>query len=211
MEATQPTQPTEPTPKAYKKRETSITPIPDGVIYKLESVLAKLVYYGSSENIDKRMAHHRMAYERFKTGNCNNRCVYKVMEQPDCKLTILERKPFDNAIELQKRESYYISTFPCVNERSSFGVVKSKNPKINLKEPQTKEQIYKQKYNAEYRKRPEVIERERARIKNPEYKRQLYDQHNNYKRIIYARKKIAKEEEKALTEAHTETSLKEGV
>jgi len=198
MEATQPTQPTEPTPRPYKKRETAITPIPDGVIYKLESVLAKLVYYGSSVNIDKRMAHHRMAYERFKTGKCNNRCVYKVMEQPDCKLTILERKPFDNAIELQKRESYYISTFPCVNERSPFGVVKVKVPKTNLKEPQTQEQIYKQKYNAEYRKRPEVIERERARIKNPEYKRQLYDQHNNYKRIIYARKKAEKAEQKNL-------------
>ena len=74
------------------------------------------------------------------------------------------------------------------NERSPFGVVSIKEPKQNLKEPKTDEQIYKQKYNAEYRKRPEVIEREKARRKNPEYSRQLLASHRNYKQVINARK-----------------------
>ena len=124
-------------PRPYKKRETSTKPIPDGVIYKLESVLAKLAYYGSSEHIDSRMAHHKTVFEKYKTGKGNARSVFKVMEQPDWKLTILERKPFTNLVEMQKREGYYISTFPCVNERSPFGVKLIKEPKQNLKEPQT--------------------------------------------------------------------------
>ena len=185
-------------PRPYKKRETSTKPIPDGVIYKLESVLAKLAYYGSSEHIDSRMAHHKTVFEKYKTGKGNARSVFKVMEQPDWKLTILERKPFTNLVEMQKREGYYISTFPCVNERSPFGVKLIKEPKQNLKEPQTPEQIYKQKYNAEYRKRPEVIEREKARRKNPEYNRQLLDAHNNYRKVVNARKKAEEVDAKNL-------------
>ena len=188
MEASQLTQPTQPTIRTYKKRETLTKPVPDGVIYKIESILAKLAYYGSSEHIDKRMNAHKTSFEKYKTGKGNGRSVYKVMEQPDWKLTILERKPFDSLVELQKREGYYITTFPCVNERSPFGVVSIKEPKQNLKEPKTDEQIYKQKYNAEYRKRPEVIEREKARRKNPEYNRQLLASHRNYKQVINARK-----------------------
>jgi hypothetical protein len=199
MEATQTTTPTPPTPRRpYKKREPSTKPIPDGVIYVLKSVMANLAYYGSAENIDKRMANHKSAYERFKMGKGNNRSVYEVMKQPDCKLTILERKPFNNTVELQKRESYYITTFPCVNDRSPCGVVVVKNPKTNLKEPKTEEQIYKKLYNAEYRKRPDVIKAAQEKLKNLEYRRQLYDSHNHYRQVVRDRKKKAEEAKKNL-------------
>jgi hypothetical protein len=199
METTQTTTQTPPTPptprRAYKKREPSTRPIPDGVIYKLESILAKLAYYGSAENIDKRMAQHKRAIDTAK--NIGKYCsAIKVLKEPDWKLTILERREWANALELQKRENYYITTFPCVNERSSSGVVSVKEPKLNLKEPKTPEQIYKKLYNAEYRKRPDVIKAAQEKLKNPEYRRQLYDSHNHYRQVVRDRKKKAEEEAK---------------
>ena len=184
--------------RPYTKREPFTKPIPKGTVYMLESISAKKSYYGSTENIETRLASHRHAYEGYKLGKKNYCSSYEIVKEPDCKLVILEQKAWDNSQELKKREGYYIATFPCVNIRRSGGIRCVKEPRSYCKEAKTPAQLYKKAYNADYRKRPDVIEAAKQKLKDPEYRRQLLDSHNHYRKIVSARKKKAEEEAKNL-------------
>lgn len=186
------------TRRPYKKREPSTKPIPVGTIYKLESISAKKSYYGSAENIETRLKRHNDAFSLYKQGKKNYCSSYEILKEPDCKLVILEQKAWDNSRELKKREDYYITTFPCVNIRRSGGIRCVNEPRPICREAKTPEQLYKKAYNAEYRKRPDVIEAYKQKLQDPVYRRQLFDAHNHYRKIIYARKKKAEEEAKNL-------------
>lgn len=184
--------------RPYKKREPSTKPIPKGTIYKLESISAKKSYYGSAENIETRLKRHNDAYDLYKKGKKNYCSSYEILKEPDCKMVILEQKAWDNSQELKKREDYYITTFPCVNIRRSGGIRCVKEPRPHSKEAKTPQQLYMKAYNAEYRKRPDVIEAAKQKLQDPVYRRQLLDAHNNYRKIVSARKKKAEEDAKNL-------------
>ena len=85
-----------------------------GKIYKTESFIGNVVYYGSTTNkyLSTRMAKHRNNMNK-QDSNITSR---KVLEYPDAKIYLVELYPCNSKAELHSREGYYIKNNDCVNK-----------------------------------------------------------------------------------------------
>lgn len=82
-------------------------------IYKIESLIGNVVYYGSTtQALSKRMAEHRYL---FRT-NRNKNTSKQVLEFGDAKIFLLEAFPCENFEQLTAREGHYIRNNRCVNK-----------------------------------------------------------------------------------------------
>lgn len=88
-----------------------------GKIYKIESKLANLTYYGSTAHtLHNRMIRHRAAYQRYMTGaSVSFTSSFMVLAQDDAKISLVEAYPCDNSRELCEHEGTYIINNTCVN------------------------------------------------------------------------------------------------
>jgi len=91
----------------------------NGKIYKIESLSAGLVYYGSTyTSLAKRMYRHRNQ-ERSKSMMTSR----EVLAYPDAEIVLVENYPCNSKDELHAREHFYISNNTCVNQRGKHGIV----------------------------------------------------------------------------------------
>jgi len=93
----------------------------EGKIYKIESTLGNMVYYGSTtkKRLCDRMTKHRGDYKCWLKGNAGLVMSYKLFEEyglENCKIILVENCPCESKDELKARESYYIKNFECVNK-----------------------------------------------------------------------------------------------
>ena len=88
----------------------------DAKIYKLTSSNS-LCYIGSTtQPLNSRLSLHKYHHKLWKSGKYHFVTSFKVFDDVDCKIELLERYPCDNRNELELRERYYIETIKCVNK-----------------------------------------------------------------------------------------------
>ena len=88
----------------------------NGKIYKLVSQ-SGLVYIGSTtKTLNYRLSLHKCCYKRWKVGKFNYLTSFKVLDDGDATIELLEEYPCKTRKELENRERFYIETNKCVNK-----------------------------------------------------------------------------------------------
>jgi len=90
-----------------------------GKIYKIVCNVTGLVYVGSTiePTLSKRLTKHRCAYKKYKEGVRNFISVFKVLENNNYYIELLNKAPCDSKDELFAIEGQYIRDLDCVNMR----------------------------------------------------------------------------------------------
>ena len=90
-----------------------------GKIYKIVCNITGLTYYGSTcePRLSRRLAKHRSNYNNYFNGGTSRYVTsYKVLENGDCDIILIENYPCNSNDELTSRERYYIENNECVNK-----------------------------------------------------------------------------------------------
>jgi hypothetical protein len=102
----------------------------NGKIYKIVDNTNGNVYIGSTCKIlYERIAGHKYDYKKYLKGYYHFVTSFKILENKDYKIELIELYPCNSKIELHKRERYYIENNECVNK-----VIPSRTPKESQKE-----------------------------------------------------------------------------
>ena len=101
----------------YKPEENSMPKnYQNSRIYLIRSYKIDDVYVGSTtQTLSKRIGQHRSNYKRYLNGKGNYITSFKLLEQGDAYIELLERFPCDSKEELSAREGYFIRERECVN------------------------------------------------------------------------------------------------
>ena len=96
-----------------------------GKIYKIECNITGLVYIGSTckKKLSGRMSEHRSDYRKHMKGKKKYLSSFKVMENNDYNIILIEDFPCKSKDQLFARERYYTNTIECVNIRKNQGCI----------------------------------------------------------------------------------------
>ena len=123
-----------------------------GKIYKIESLIGGLVYYGATcDRLAKRLSRHKRPDNKTRSK--------LVLQYEDAKISLVEEFPCANKDELFARENHYIYNNPCVNRLGKSGI---------MAENRTE---YSNKYYNLHKDRINAVRRARS----PEKKRAIYE------------------------------------
>jgi hypothetical protein len=179
-----------------------------GYVYKIFDNTNNNVYYGSTkQGLSKRLSKHRGDYKFYLNGNGHFMTSYKILENGDYTISLVEEVKYNDKIELTARERFYIESNECVNKvipnrtRKQWREDNKDKLKEQIKEwrETNKEQI--KTYNKEY------IEDNKEHIKEQkrEYRETNKDHIKEYNRQYReANKDKIKEKNKEYNEANKE-------
>jgi hypothetical protein len=90
----------------------------DGKIYKIVCNVSGQVYYGSTAEttLAKRLAHHRSDYKQYLGGKRNFVSSFKIFDNNDYYMVLVEKFPCNDKMELHARERFFIEENECVNK-----------------------------------------------------------------------------------------------
>ena len=75
-------------------------------------------YFGSTKvGLSQRMAQHNYSFKRWKRGKTNYTSSYKILENGDYNIILVEEFPCENKEQLRRRERFHIESNLCVNIR----------------------------------------------------------------------------------------------
>ena len=87
-----------------------------GKIYRITYQGCNAPYYGSTKDpINWRFNHHKTAYKQYLQGNANYCQSYKILENENCYIELVENYNCKDREELEQKEQYYIDNNVCVN------------------------------------------------------------------------------------------------
>ena len=88
-----------------------------GKIYKIECNVTGLIYIGSTckKKLSGRMTEHRSNYKKYLNGKKKYLSSFKVMENKDYDIILIEDFPCNSKDQLFARERYYTNEIECVN------------------------------------------------------------------------------------------------
>ena len=137
-------------------------------------------YIGSTtQPLHKRLSKHKESYKSFLNGKYHYVSSFKVLENNNCDIILIEEYPCENKQQLHARERYYIETCICVNMRI---------PNRTKKEYTEDTKDIKQEYDKIRRngeKREEILE------KKKQYHKKNKDEINRKRREKYHLSKIS--------------------
>jgi hypothetical protein len=81
-----------------------------GKIYKIVSPHTDMIYIGSTckEYLSQRLVAHRASFKQWQKGKGGNASSYRLLEQGDVEIILLESYPCNSKDELTARERYWI-------------------------------------------------------------------------------------------------------
>jgi hypothetical protein len=87
-----------------------------GKIYKITG--GNLTYIGSTTvPLSQRLAQHKYDYKDYNEGKRKNGVTsFKVLDYPDCAISLIEKSPCKDKEELHARERFWIENTDCVNK-----------------------------------------------------------------------------------------------
>lgn len=97
-----------------------------GKIYKIECNVTGLIYIGSTcePTLARRLAGHTGNYKRYLNDNkCNYVTSFKVLENSNYDIILIENYPCSSKDELHARERYYTNQIDCVNKVKNQGLL----------------------------------------------------------------------------------------
>ena len=94
-----------------------------GKIYKIECNVTGLIYIVSTckKKLSQRMSEHRSNYRKHMKGKKKYLSSFKVMENNDYDIILIEDFPCNSKDQLFARERYYTNEIECVNIRKNQG------------------------------------------------------------------------------------------
>ena len=122
----------------------------NGKIYKIVDNLSDMLYVGSTcKTLEQRLKAHISDYKSFKSGGKNNITSFKILENNDFKIELIENYPCENKSQLEKREGYFIKLYRqqelnivnrCIVGQDPYGYINCKcgNRYIHKKEAKHK-------------------------------------------------------------------------
>jgi hypothetical protein len=89
-----------------------------GKIYRIVCNTTGLVYVGSTcePTLAKRLQAHKRDYKCHLNGKDRNMTSFKILENNNYEIVLIESFPCNSKDELHQRERHYIETTPCVNK-----------------------------------------------------------------------------------------------
>jgi hypothetical protein len=140
-----------------------------GFIYQIYDNTNGNKYYGSTkQKLSKRLSDHRDSYKRFLNGKYSFTTSFKILENGDYTISLIEQVNFNDKIELTARERYFIENNECVNKNVPNRTVKEWY-KYN------KEQIKEERKEYYEQNKDKIKEyRETNKEKRKEYKKEYY-------------------------------------
>ena len=163
----------------------------------IESASAGLRYYGSTcSELHKRLWQHNSLKRQYESGTRTRGCTsFQILNNPDCRILLIEPFPCNNIDELTAREAHYIRTNECVNKQMKTETIIQYNKQYY---EQHKEQIKarvkeyaennKEKV-AEYKKKYANENREELRQKRQQWKAEHQKAISEAGRAYYERNK----------------------
>jgi len=149
-----------------------------GKIYKIVCNTTGLIYYGSTiePTLARRLATHKGIYNSWKKGARKNIITsFKILENNNYEIVLVELYPCNSKDELHKRERFYIENNECVNKNipKRTACEYKENNKQKIKEyfkkyiEEHKEEIkeYSKKYREEHRQELNARKRESRKAK----------------------------------------------
>jgi hypothetical protein len=90
----------------------------NGKIYKIVCNKTNLVYIGSTTQkyLSYRLKGHCYAHKQFLNGKCRYTTCFKILENNDYYIELVELYPCNSKDELLVRERYYFDNIECVNK-----------------------------------------------------------------------------------------------
>jgi hypothetical protein len=189
-----------------------------GKIYKIVDNTNENIYIGSTSEptLAKRLANHLRSYKYYLTHKTHYISSFKIIENGDYEIVLLETYPCNLKDELKARERYYIETLNCVNK-----YIPTRTREEYREEHKEDKKAYDQIYKAEnkekiseYRLEYYQNNKDYFKQKNDEYYEQNKEQlkiekhqyyiDNRREKILEQRRNYTLEQKKLLSE----TSLK---
>ena len=126
-----------------------------GKIYKIECNITGLVYIGSTckKKLSGRMTGHRSSYKKYLNHKGKYYSVFKVMENKDYDIILIEDFPCNSKDQLFARERYYTNTIECVNLCKGQGLLLE----LGIQE-------YNKQHSVKYRSENAVQIKEKKRV-----------------------------------------------
>ena len=89
----------------------------NGKIYKIECLTTGLIYVGSTtkDYLSQRLAKHIKSYKEHLKGKGKNMTSFKILENNNYRIELLEEVNCETKDQLHIREGHYIRTLECVN------------------------------------------------------------------------------------------------
>jgi vacuolar-type H+-ATPase subunit H len=183
-----------------------------GKIYKLICNTTGLIYIGSTckDRLCERLSKHKSHYKEYLKNGKSYITSFKILENNNYVIDLIEMCPCNTKDELNKRERYYIEMFNCVNKiipTRSIREYREQN-KEKLKEYREKNKDITKEKNKEYREKNKDIIKEKKKEyreknkdvlkeKSKEYSKKNKDIINEKSNIYYYKNKnIVKEKKK---------------
>ena len=90
----------------------------NGKIYRIDCITTGQVYIGATTKttLAQRLTQHRSLFKQWKEGKTNYTTSFKIIEQDNFVISLIEECPCNSKDELSARENYYIRTIDCVNK-----------------------------------------------------------------------------------------------
>ena len=87
-------------------------------IYKLECLTLGLIYIGSTTKkyLSERLVQHKCDYKKYQNNNHHYVSSFKILENNNYCIYLLDNVNYNTKDELLAREGYYIKTLECVNK-----------------------------------------------------------------------------------------------
>ena len=97
-----------------------------GKIYRIKCNVTGLEYVGSTcePTLAKRLTKHVGVYRSYLKGTYNYVSSFKILENNDYDIILIEKYPCNDRDELHSRECYFTNQIDCVNIHKNQGVVK---------------------------------------------------------------------------------------
>jgi hypothetical protein len=172
-----------------------------GFIYQIYDNTNGNKYYGSTiQKLSSRLSGHRRNYKNYLNGNEHFITSFKILENGDYNISLVEKVEYNDKIELTARERHFIENNECVNKcipnRTQKEYIEANKEKIR--------EYYKQYNGANKEQRKEYYEANKER--NKQYrqanKEQIKEKNKQYNET---NKDHIKEKNKQYYEAKKQT------
>ena len=128
-----------------------------GKIYKIVCNVTGLCYIGSTKQrlLCQRLSQHRGSYKSWKKTNKHFMTSFKVIENDNYEIVLMEEYPCETKDQLHSRERYWIEQTECVNKNILNRTILESSKAYNLSHKEEYD-IYQKKWpdeNKEYHKK----------------------------------------------------------
>lgn len=111
-----------------------------GKIYYLHCLTTDKIYIGSTiHELSSRLSNHVSSYNQYLNGKCHWKEAFKIIENGNYVIELIEEYPCYNKRQLEKREAEYVECNDCINIKLPFRTKESENER-------RREQYQKNKY-----------------------------------------------------------------